>query len=65
LFDLLTLMAPRSFQELLYEGVNVDVIHADRPQGKRHPHSGKNAALAYPIGSVSDVRTKHEKAGID
>jgi ATP-dependent RNA helicase DDX52/ROK1 len=23
------------FQELLYEGVNVDVIHADRPQGKR------------------------------
>jgi len=25
----------RRFQELLYEGVNVDVIHADRPQGKR------------------------------
>jgi ATP-dependent RNA helicase DDX52/ROK1 len=32
---LLTFTAARSFQELLYEGVNVDVIHADRPQGKR------------------------------
>ena len=30
-----------------------------------HPNSGENAALAHPIGSVSDVRTKHEKAGID
>ena len=30
-----------------------------------HPHSKKNTALAHPIGSVSDVRTKHEKAGID
>ena len=27
-----------------------------------HPHTGKNAALAYPIGGVSGVRTKHEKA---
>jgi ATP-dependent RNA helicase DDX52/ROK1 len=31
----LSIDCTRRFQELLYEGVNVDVIHADRPQSKR------------------------------